>query len=87
MAGVRNLDILMFDLIQKITHNIMVAYMYTCAILSLLRLEINIVNTTATTADILKMKNIRSRLYPEEGPVPKAPAAPFALVDIVRCVK
>ena len=68
---VRNLDILMFDLIQKITYNIMVAYMCTCAILSLLRLEINIANTTATTADILKVKNNRLRLYPEEGPVPR----------------
>ena len=87
MFSVRNLDILMFDLIQKITHNIMVAYMCTCASLSLLRLEINIANTTATIADILKVKNNRLRLYPEEGPVPKAPAAPFALVDIVRCSK
>ena len=42
---VRNLDILMFDLIQKITHNKVVAYMCTCSILSLLRLEINIANT------------------------------------------
>jgi len=56
--------------------------MYTCAILSLLRLETYIANTTATTADILRL-----RLYLEEGPVPKAPAAPFALVDIVRCSK
>jgi len=30
----------MFDLIQKITHNTLVAYMCTCVILSLLRLEI-----------------------------------------------
>ena len=84
---VRKLDILMFDLIQKNTHNIVVAYMCTCAILSLLRLEINIARTTATTVDILKVKNNRLRLYPEEGPVPKAPAAPFALVDIVRCLQ
>ena len=61
--------------------------MYTCVILSLLRLEINIANPTVKTADILKTKNNRLRLYPEERPVPKAPAAPFALVDIVRCVK
>jgi len=61
--------------------------MCTCVILSLLRLEINIANPTATTADILKTKNNRLSLYPEEGPVPKAPAASFALVDIVRCVK
>ena len=86
-ACVRKLDILMFDLIQKITYNTVVAYICTCVILSLLRLEINIAKTTATTADILKMKNNRLRLYPEEGPVPKAPAAPFTLVDIVCCLK
>ena len=74
----------MFDLIQKITHNIVVAYMCTYAILSLLRLEINIVNSTV---DILKINDNRLGLYPQEGPVTKAPAAPFALVDIVRCVK
>ena len=61
--------------------------MCTCAILSLLSLEINIARTTATTTDIQKMKNNRLRLYPEERPVPKAPAAPFALVDIVRCLQ
>jgi len=61
--------------------------MCTCAILSLLRLEINIANINATTADILKIKGNHLRLYPEEGPVPKAPAAPFALVDIVRCLQ
>ena len=74
----------MFDLIQKITHNIVVAYMCTCAILSLLRLEINIANITA---DILKIKDNRLGLYPEEEPVRKAPAAPFTLVDIVCCLK
>jgi len=58
--------------------------MCTCTILSLFRLEINIANTTA---DILKIKDNQIRLYPEEGPVPKAPAAPFALVDIVRCLQ
>jgi len=84
---VRKLDILMFDLIQKTTHNIVVAYMFTCAILSLLRLEINIANITTTTADILETKNNHLILYTEEGPVLKAPAAPFTLVDIVCCLK
>ena len=74
----------MFDLIQKITHKIVVAYIYTCAILSLLILEINIANITT---DILKIKDNRLGLYPEEGPVPKAPAAPFTLVNIVCCLK
>jgi hypothetical protein len=57
--------------------------MCTYAILSLLKLEINI----AIVVDILKIKYNRLGLYPEEGPVPKAPTAPFALVDIVRCLK
>ena len=57
--------------------------MCTCTILSLLRLEINIANTTA---DILKIKESRLDLYPKEGPVPKTPVAPFALVDIVCCL-
>jgi len=82
-AIVRNLDILMFDLIQKITHKKVVAYMCTCAILSLHRLEINIANTV----NILKIKYNRLGLYPEEGPVPKTPVAPCALVDIVHSLK
>ena len=57
--------------------------MCMCANLSLLRLEINI----AITVDKLKIKYDRLGLYPEEGLVLKAPAAPFALVDIVRCLK
>ena len=77
----------MFDLIYKITHNIVVPYMFTCEILSLLILEIKIASITATTANILKTKNNRLRLYHEEGPVPNAPAAPFTLVDIVCCLK
>jgi len=73
----------MFDLIQKNAHNTVVAYMCTCAILSLLRLVIKI----AIVVYILKIKYNRLGLYPEEGPVPKAPVAPFALVDIVCCLK
>jgi len=80
---VRNLDILMFDLIQKIIHNKVVAYMCTYAISSLLRLVINV----AIVIDILKIKYNRLGLYLEEGPLPKAPTASFALVDIVRCLK
>jgi len=57
--------------------------MCTCAILSLLRLVINI----AIVVDILEIKYNCLGLYPEEGPVLKAPAAPFALVNIVRCLK
>ena len=83
MRHVRNLDILMFDSIQKITHNKLVAYMCTGAILSLLGLEINI----TITVDILKIKYSCLELYQEEGPVPKTLEAPFALINIVRCLK
>jgi len=57
--------------------------MCMCAILSLLRLEINIINTV----NILKIKYNHLGLYPKEGSLPKTPTAPFALVDIVRCLK
>jgi len=63
-----------------------VVYMCTCAILSLLRLKINIARTTADILKIIDINN-RLRLYPEEGPVPKASADPFTLVDIVCCLK
>jgi len=58
--------------------------MCTCVILSLLRLVINIPNTIV---DILKNKQSGLRMYPEKRQVSKAPATPFVLVDIVRCLK
>jgi len=67
-GDVRNLDILTFDLIQKITHNKVVVYMCTCTILSLLGLEINIANTNVDILEI-KFKFNLLGLYPEEGPV------------------
>ena len=48
-------------------------------------------NTTACRDDILvntvKTQSTEIRLYPAEGPMPRASEAPFALVDIVRCSK
>jgi hypothetical protein len=35
---------------------------------------------------ILNLTNSRIRLYPVEGPMLKAPMAPFTLVIIVRCL-
>ena len=61
VGNVRKLDILMFNLIQKITHNTLVAYMCTCAILSLLRLEI-------TLQELLLQSNKQSfKIVPRGG--------------------
>ena len=78
MISVRNLNILMFGLIQKNTNNKVVAYTCTCAILSLLRLVINI----AIAVDILKI-----RIIPRGRTSALALVAPFTLVDIVHCLK
>ena len=43
-------------------------------------IPINIVRTQSTVIKEL-------RVYPAEGPTPRASEAPFALVDIVRCSK
>ena len=43
-------------------------------------IQIDIVSTQSTVI-------IELRLYPAEGPMPRASEAPFALVDIVRCPK
>jgi len=58
--------------------------MCTCAILSLLRLEINIANITA---DILKIKDNRLGLYPEERPAihTSRHSVLLEVVDLSRC--
>ena len=55
---------------------------------------ISLTNATACRDDIqidtikTQITLIRKiRLYPTEGPMPRASEAPFALVDIVRCSK
>ena len=60
------------------------AYMCMC---------ISLMNTTACRDDI-QMNTVAAstviteiRMYPVEGPMPRASEAPFALVDIVRCSK
>ena len=83
---VRNLGIFIISLIQK--YNIsrfVTAYMCMCIFL---------MNTT-TCRDVILVNTIKTqsteiteiRLYPAEGPMPRASEAPFALVDIVRCSK
>ena len=81
LTTVRNLGIFIISLIQK--NNIsrfVVAYMCMCisltnAIACRDDIQINIVK-----AQIIVIRKIR--LYPAEGPMPRASEAPFALVDI-----
>ena len=55
---------------------------------------ISLMNATACIHDI-QMDTVKTqsiviteiRLYPAEGPMPRASEAPFVLVDIVRCLK
>jgi len=83
---VRYLGIFIISLIQK--YNIsgfVMAYMCMC---------ISLTNNT-TCRDDIQMNTVKTkstviteiRLYPAEGPMPRASEAPFALVDIVRCSK
>ena len=41
------------------------------------------INTVKAQITVIR----KIRLYPAEGPMPRASEAPFALVDIVRCSK
>jgi len=47
--------------------------------------DMNMNNIQISAEKILNLTNSRIELYPAEGPMLKAPAAPRALVDIVRC--
>ena len=82
---VRNLCIFIISLIQK--NNIsrfVIAYMCMC---------ISLMNTTTCRDDIQTNTIAAStvitkiRMYLAEGPMPRASDAPFALVDIARCLK
>ena len=83
---VRNLGIFIVNLIQK--YNIsrfVTAYMCMCIFLmnaTACRHDIQI-DTVKTQSTVIT----KIRLYPAEGPMPRASEAPFALVNIVRCSK
>ena len=38
-----------------------------------------------TTKTLLNIETVRLEVYPAEGPMLKAPAAPHGLIDIVHC--
>ena len=60
--------------------------MCTCVILLLtLVADMNMNNIQIIVEKILNLTNSRIELYPMEGPMLKAPAAPRTLVDIVHC--
>jgi hypothetical protein len=61
--------------------------MCTCVILLLaLVVDMNMNDIRIIAEKILNLTNSRIELYLMEGPILKAPAAPHALVDIVRCL-
>ena len=76
----------MLNLIQKYNISKFVTA-YMC-------MRISLTNATACR-DGIQMNTVKAqstvitdiRLYPAEGPMPRASEAPFALVDIVRCSK
>ena len=76
----------MVNLIQKYNISRFVTT-YMCMCISLMnatacRNNIQIVTVRTQSTVITEL-----RMYPVEGPMPRASEAPFALVDIVRCSK
>ena len=57
---------------------------YVILLLALV-VDMNMNDIRIIAEKILNLTNSRIELYPAEGPMLKAPAAPCALVDIVRC--
>ena len=76
----------MVNLIQK--YNISRFVMaYMCMCISLMNAIACIHDIQMDTAKAQSTVITEIRLYPAEGPMPRASEAPFALVDIVRCSK
>jgi len=89
----------MLKLIQKINSKIVMTNMCTCVILLLLRLVANMfMNNILIIAEMrLNLTNLKIEIFPAEGPMLKAPVAPFPLmmscsksrtkVDAGRCMQ
>ena len=63
----------------------MTAYMCMCISLTKATSYRDDIQINTIKAQITVIRKIR--LYPAEGPIPRASEAPFALVDIVHCSK
>jgi hypothetical protein len=81
---VRKLGIFMFNLIQKNSSKFVTTNMYMCELP--VTSMINILIMFKSTKILLNIETVRLEVYPAEGPMLKAPVAPRALVDIVRCL-
>ena len=60
---------------------------YMCICISLMNATACIYDIQMDTVKVQSTVITEIRLYPAEGPMPRASEAPFALVDIVRCSK
>ena len=80
---VRNLGIFMFNLIQKNSSKFVTINICTCELL--VATMMNILIMFKSTKTLLNIEIVRLEAYPAEGPMLKAPVAPRALLDIVRC--
>ena len=87
--SVRNLGIFKLNLIQKYHSKFMTICMCTCV--KILLADVANMNTNSiliiAKKMILNLTKSRIELYTAEGPMLKAPVAPFALVAIVRCLR
>ena len=86
LVAVRNLVIFIINLIQKYNISRFVT-VYMCMCISLTnaiacKYDI-LIDTVSTQSTVIT----DIRVYPAEGPMLRASEAPFALVDIVRCLK
>ena len=75
-CGVRNLGIFMLNLIHINREN---SSKYVMTVFAFSTLPVNIARKP--------VNRNRIRMYPAEGPLPKALAAPFAPVAMIRCLK
>jgi hypothetical protein len=56
-----------------------------CTCILLVATMMNILIMLKSTKTLLDIETVKLKVYPAEGSMVKAPVAPHALVDIVRC--